>query len=431
MSTEKPREIAVRVLKQRVLRHEYVEKLLENELAKSRLSPSDRALCQELVYGIVRWERPLDWLIARKTEGRTQNSTLQILLKLGLYQLFWLDRIPSHAAVHETVELAKFLGFGPKAGFVNAVLRGYTRELPETKSLLVALKQKDPALGYSHPQWLVDRWQARYSPEKTTTLLDWNNIPPATFARLNTLKADALTLARCWEQEEVSFEEVNKDWTGAKLVFELKRHRPLNLLRCFNEGFFYIQDPSTLLAVRELNPQPGEEVLDLCAAPGGKTTFMAQLMNNRGRIVAQDNQPDRLGLIEENCKRLGVTCVSLSVAGSMATSSSRFDRVLVDAPCSNTGVLRRRVDLRWRIRPEEIERLAATQRELLQSAAVKLKKGGTLVYSTCSLEPEENTFLAQKFVQEHPDFKLEKERQLLPFEDLVDGAYVARFVKTA
>jgi len=431
VSAEKPREIAVRVLKQRVLRHEYVEKLLENELAKSRLSPSDRALCQELVYGIVRWERPLDWLIARKTEGRTQNSTLQILLKLGLYQLFWLDRIPSHAAVHETVELAKFLGFGPKAGFVNAILRGYTRELAETKSLLVALKQKDPAVGYSHPQWLVERWQARYTPEKTTTLLDWNNIPPATFARLNTLKADAPTLARYWEQEDVTYAPAVAEWTGPNLMYELKNHRSLNSLKSFSQGFFYIQDPSTLLAVRELNPQPGEEVLDLCAAPGGKTTFIAQLMNNRGRIVAQDNQPDRLGLIEENCKRLGVTCVLLSVAGSMVTSSSRFDRILVDAPCSNTGVLRRRVDLRWRIRPDEIERLTATQRELLQSAVAKLKKGGTLVYSTCSLEPEENTLMTKAFLAEHPEMKLEKERQLLPFNDLTDGAYVARFVKTA
>lgn len=417
----------MRVLKQRQQRHEYVEKLLEQELSRASLSPSDRALCQELVYGMVRWERPLHWLVARKTEGRAQNATLQLLVELGLYQLFWLERIPNHAAVHETVELAKALGFGPKAGFLNAVLRGYTRELSETKSLLVRLKQSEPALGYSHPDWLAQRWQTRYSAAKTTTLMDWNNIPPTTYARLNTLKADADTLTRNWEQEGVEFAPAAWDWTGPNLIYELKNHRSLATLRSFNEGFFYIQDPSTLLAAVELNAQPGETILDLCAAPGGKTTFIAQRMKNRGRIVAQDNQPMRLQLITENCQRLGVTCVVAAASGTPVTAP--VDRILVDAPCSNTGVLRRRVDLRWRIRPEEIERLSATQFDLLHQASASLKPGGTLVYSTCSLEPEENGGVTRKFLAEHPGYKLETERQLLPFEDGVDGAYVARFVK--
>lgn len=420
----------MRVLRQRQQRHEYVEKLLEQELAQAQLSAPDRAFCQELVYGIVRWQKPLDWLIARKTQGRTQNLTLQLLLQLGLYQLFWLDRIPNHAAVHETVELAKSLGFGPQSGFVNAVLRGYLRERDQTVTALQQLKQQDPALGHSHPQWLVDRWLARYGAAKTSTLLDWNNMAPATFARLNTIKADATTLKRNWEQEEVEFAERKWDWTGEDLAYELLSHRSLALLRTFKEGFFYIQDPSTLLAVRQLDPQPGEAVLDLCAAPGGKTTFICQLMRNRGRIVAQDNQADRLGLIQENCQRLGATCVSVSFAPNAAEPSpmEKFDRILVDAPCSNTGVLRRRVDLRWRIRPEEIVRLSATQFEILERAALRLKAGGTLVYSTCSLEPEENNQVVKRFLNAHPQFKLQSERQLLPFEEGVDGAYVAKLV---
>jgi 16S rRNA (cytosine967-C5)-methyltransferase len=429
VSGQKPREIAVRVLKQRQQRHEYVEKLLEQELASGLLSPADRALCQELVYGMVRWERPLHWLVARKTQGRAQNALLQLILELGLYQLFWLERIPNHAAVHETVELAKRLGLGPKAGFLNAVLRGYTRELSETKSLLVRLKQSEPALGYSHPDWLFQRWQDRYTFPKTMTLMDWNNYPPATFARLNTLKGDARTLLRLWEAEGVEFSPAGWDWTGQNLVYELKNHRSLATLRSFNEGYYYIQDPSTLLAVAELNPQPGDTILDLCAAPGGKSTFMAQRMQNRGKIVAQDNQPARIQLIEENCKRLGVTCVSTSVSGALVPVPTVYDRILVDAPCSNTGVLRRRVDLRWRIRPEEIDRLSVTQLDILDKAAPLLKPGGTLIYSTCSLEPQENGDVVRKFQSTHPAFKLEFERQLLPFEDGVDGAYVARFVK--
>jgi 16S rRNA (cytosine967-C5)-methyltransferase len=183
--------------------------------------------------------------------------------------------------------------------------------------------------------------------------------------------------------------------------------------------------------VRELNPQPGESVLDLCAAPGGKTTFIAQLMQNRGRITAQDAQPDRLELIRENCARLGVTCVEASVApsGVIANPAKKFDRILVDAPCSNTGVMRRRIDLRWRIRVEEIERLRAGQLELLRQAAPRLKPGGTMVYSTCSLEPEENTEVVKQFLAEHADFTLERERELLPFADGVDGAYVAQLKK--
>ena len=423
-----PREIAVNVLRQRETGGEYVETLLENELIQTPLSPVNRGLCQELVYGIVRWQTTLDWLIARKTEGREQKPALQILLRLGLYQMFWLDRVPNHAAVHETVELAKKLGFGPQAGFVNAVLRGYTRERVPTEELLQELKVKEPHLGYSHPEWLCQRWFARWSAEQTAQLLGANNTPPTTFARLNTLKTDATALAVQWQKEGVKFAARSWDWTGDGLVFQLESHPPLAGLRSFKQGWFYVQDPSTLLAVHELNPQPGESVLDLCAAPGGKTTFIAQRMQNRGKIFAQDNQPDRLALIHENCTRLGVTCVEISVAPNafIAHPAKRFDRVLVDAPCSNTGVMRRRVDLRWRIRPEEIERLRAEQLEILRHAAPRLKPGGTLAYSTCSLEPEENSEVVKAFLAEHTDFQLENERELLPFVEGVDGAYVAR-----
>ncbi len=429
---QKPREIAVHVLRQREPGAEYVETLLENELVRTPLSPVNRGLCQELVYGIVRWQTTLDWLIARKTEGREQKPALQILLRLGLYQMFWLDRVPNHAAVHETVELAKTLGFGPQAGFVNAVLRGYTRERVPTEELLQQLKIEQPHLGYSHPEWLCQRWSARWGAEKTAQLLGANNTPPTTFARLNTLKTDAAALAAQWQKEGVKFAGRSWDWTGDGLVFQLESHPPLAGLRSFKQGWFYVQDPSTLLAVHELNPQPGENVLDLCAAPGGKTTFIAQRMQNRGKIFAQDNQPERLALIHENCARLGVTCVEISVAPNalIPNPAKRFDRILVDAPCTNTGVIRRRIDLRWRLRPEEIERLRAAQLEILRQAAPRLKPGGTLAYSTCSLEPEENSEVMKQFLAEHVEFQLENERELIPFIEGVDGAYVARLRRT-
>ena len=170
--------------------------------------------------------------------------------------MFWLDRIPNHAAVHETVELAKRLGLGPQAGFVNAVLRGYTRERTETEKLLAELKTSQPALGRSHPDWLYQRWQARWGAEKAAQLMDWNNAPPPTFARVNSLKTDAAKLAERWKSEGVKFAARHWDWTGDGLILQLDSHPPLAGLRSFREGLFYIQDPGTLLAVRELDPQP-------------------------------------------------------------------------------------------------------------------------------------------------------------------------------
>jgi len=449
---QNPRQIAAQILQQRRPNGEFTENLLDRALLPARLSPPDRGLCQELAYGVVRRQATLDWLIDRKTAGREQKAALQNLLRLGLYQLFWLDRIPAHAAVHETVELAKQLGFGPQAGFINAVLRGYVREMEATKALLAGLKKSDPAIGYSHPRWLVEKWQKRFGAERTSELLEWNNTPPRTYVRANALRlgkaeggkrkaennqspltsaaADELkgagNLIEQWRAENVDYDFKTYDWTGENLVFELKAHPPLTSLDSFRKGWFYVQDPSTLLAPHELAPQPGETILDLCAAPGGKTTFIAQQMNNEGRVIAGDVSEDRLDLIRENCERLGVTCVETQLNSAFSVQPLAFDRVLIDAPCSNTGVMRRRVDLRWRVAAAEISRLQQTQLDLLKLAATKLKPGGVLVYSTCSLEPEENSIVMKEFLAEHKHFKLESERELTPFADRTDGAFVAR-----
>jgi len=428
VNEQKPRQIAARILGQRKTGGAFVEDLLEVALAGARLSPADRGLCQEIVYGGVRWQAALDWLIARKTNGREQKSALQNLLRLGLYQIFWLDRIPDHAAVHETVELAKAAGLGAQAGFVNAVLRGYLREADETKKLLAGLKISQPALGFSHPGWLVEKWQKHFGDEHTRQLLEWNNTPPKIFARVNTLKIDGGRLVEKWREENVEYDFVRREQLEENLVFELKSHPPLNSLASFRDGWFYIQDPGTLLAACKLGAQPGETILDLCAAPGGKTTFIAQLMRNEGEIVACDISEERLKLVQENCRRLGATCVEPILFSALDSRPSTFDKILVDAPCSNTGVMRRRVDLRWRISPEEILRLQQTQLDLLKLAATKLKPGGTLIYSTCSLEPEENSEVVKEFLRGHKNLRLESERELLPFADNVDGAFVARLI---
>ena len=425
LNEQNPRQIAARVLSQRLTSGEYTENLLDIALAAARLSPADRGRCHELVCGVVRWQKTLDALIERKTDPKRElRPALRNLLRLGLYQIFFLDRIPPHAAVHETVEQAKRSGYVSQSGFINAILRAYLREFDEVKKILADMKISQPALGWSHPEWLVERWRKHFGDEKTRALLEWNNTPPKTFARVNTLKTDAAKLIERWREENVEYDFCTRDWTGENLAFELKSHPPLNSLGSFRAGGFYIQDPSTLLAPALLDAKPGETILDLCAAPGGKATFIAQQMNNDGKIVAHDSFADRLKLIRENCTRLGVTCAEVTATFNFQPAT--FDRVLVDAPCSNTGVMRRRVDLRWLIQPTEIERLRTTQLTLLKQAATVLKPGGVIVYSTCSLEPEENSEVVKEFLAANPNFKLETERQLLPFADGVDGAYVAR-----
>ena len=429
MSAQKPREIAVRILNQHARGGLFLDSLLERELATHTLSPADRRLCQELVYGVVRWRATLDWLIARKTGDPPQPQRLQDILRLGLYQIFWLDRIPDHAAVHETVELTKRSGLAAQAGFVNAILRSYLREAGPTRKLLQDLQITAPHLGWSHPEWLVRRWLDRWGPDRTRQLLHWNNTPARNYGRVNHLKTFTADLLKRWRTtENVECDVFRRDWYEDELVYELRRHPPLHKMPSFQEGWFYVQDPSTLLAVWSLQVRPGLRVLDLCAAPGGKTTYIAQLMRNQGRILARDNDPERLELLRENCLRLGVTCAEIQTADAPLPDWARagFDRVLVDAPCSNTGVLRRRVDLRWRLQGDDIQRMPATQLQLLRQAASHVRTGGLLVYSTCSLEPEENEQVVRAFLQTVPGFSLEHERILLPFVDAVDGAYVAR-----
>lgn len=401
----------------------FVEDALDAALARAPLSGADRRLCQELAYGVVRWQATLDWLIARKTPDRRQKPLLQNVLRLGLYQIFWLSRIPHHAAVDESVQMARRGGFNTQAGFVNAVLRGYVRELEPTRRLLDELKTTQPHLGYSHPQWLADRWRERWGAEAAAKLMTWNNTPPKTFARVNTLKTEPGKLLEQWRAEGVEYDFVRQGWLEENLVFELKAHPALTRLPSFQQGLFYVQDPGTLLAASELAPRPGERVLDFCAAPGGKLGYMAQLMRNEGRLVAHDITPERLKLVQENSTRLGITCAETCLA---SLGAEHFDRVMLDAPCSNTGVMRRRVDLRWRITAEEIQRLRLMQLELLRRVAPLLRRGGTLVYSTCSLETEENEEPVKQFLLEHAQFNLERTRELLPFRDGVDGAFVAR-----
>lgn len=430
MNGPSPREIAVGILQRHARGGAFIEELLEADRHLPSLPPADRGLVQEICCGCIRWRGTLDWLIRKKTENREQHEDVLAVLRVGLYQLLWLDRVPPHAAVHETVEAARATLRGAEPGFINAILRAYARDVPGTRVALEQLKFQNPAAGWSHPGWLVVRWRTRYGTADTQKLLEWNNTPPFTYARLNSLRGDPGTVLEAWRvREDVQYDFCRFDWVPENLFFRLRSHPPLTRLRSFRDGGFYLQDPSTALAVTLLAPKPGEKILDLCAAPGGKATLIAQFVDNAATVVAEDVQPPRLALIRENCERLGASCVEIRARRTGVPDAAPFDAVLVDAPCSNTGVMRRRIDLRWRIQEAEITRLRGQQLELLAQAARRVRPGGRLVYSTCSIEPEENEQVVKEFLAAHPNFVAAGERTLLPFRDVVDGAYAAKLVR--
>ena len=411
--------------------------LLDDRLEHARLAAADRALATELFYGCLRNKLALEFLLSQ-VATRKPRPVVAAILVLGLYQIFFLERIPAHAAVHETVELAKRRASAAEARFVNAALRRASSERDDLAAKLHATREREPWVYYSHPLWLFRRWESRWGNKAVMALCEWNNTPPPVYVRVNTLRVQQPVGAGLLRMSRgLGF---IRDRAGSPLEITPTNHEhcfrvsePAALVDspAWGNGEFYIQDPSTLLAVDVLDPKPGESVLDMCAAPGGKTVYIAQKMKNRGRIIATDSSNVRLGLVVENCRRLGVEIVAtLPCEGTRLDGCLRgeqFDRVLLDAPCSNTGVLRRRADLRWRIAQDEISRLAAIQLRLLEAAGRFAKAGGVLVYSTCSLEPEENERVVEQFCKTYPQFTLETTRSTFPPRDRVDGSFAARF----
>jgi 16S rRNA (cytosine967-C5)-methyltransferase len=390
---------------------EFADVILHHAQEQNRFSTMDRALFMEIFYGIIRFRRMLDFLIGKLRNEEPDTRTRQAL-RLGLYQLL-RTRIPRHAAVNETVENA-----GRSRTVVNAVLRRFLRE---EKELLAALEKAPLGVRLSHPDLLVSRWSPRFGEEDTEKLCQWNNEPAEILVRVNELKVSVGELIRAGGGELVE---------GHPLMLKMDR-LPIPWIVT---GLCYVQDPSTLMACELLAPRPGERVLDACAAPGGKTSYLAQLMNNEGTIVACDVSPERLTRMRGNLERLAVSNVEVTRADWLNAPPSpkemeKFDRILLDSPCSNSGVIRRRVDVRWRLKPEDFTRMPDVQVGLIKNVSALLKPGGMLVYSTCSIEPEENDEVARRAAREIEGLQFQTARRTLPFRDKVDGAFAAVFTR--
>lgn len=381
----------------------------------------------EYVAGITRWRRRLDYVIAQYYRGDYEKMELglKVALRIGLYDILYQDT-PPYAAVNEAVTLAKKQVRRGAGGLVNGVLRSVLRDRDDLPAPDSGDEADDLAVVHSHPTWMVRRWVERYGREDAEALLCWNNARPVFGVRINTLKIETSAFIR-------RLDDLGAEWESSALMpcfIRMPSVQPLLEHGLLQDGLCAVQDESAGLIVALLDPQPGERVVDLCAAPGGKALHSAQRMKDEGTLAAVDIHEGRLRLVEHGARAHGATIVQIVHADARqfdGTWRGAADRVLIDAPCSGLGVLSKRADLRWRRRPEDLDDLTQLQDEILDSGAELVRPGGVLVYGTCTIEPEENEARVEAFLARHPVFSIVDPSDQLPSRVVTAEGYYASF----
>jgi len=384
--------------------------LLINEVInKTQLERRDQALMTELVYGVFRQRALLDWWIDQFARLKRVKKKIRIILRLALYQVIFLDRIPDYAIVNSAVNLAKTTEGLGAGRFVNGMLRNVIRSKdtlpqPDAKHPIQAI-----AILTSHPVWMVKRWISRWGIEKARILCESNNLTPPMTLRVNRLKTtrDVLMTALIAEGARVEVASLSPDALSVKGL-------SVATLPAFKRGEFYIQDEGAQLTAHLLGAKPGECILDLCAAPGGKTSHLAELTAGKAHIIATDRSAKRLLLLKENLERLQSPNVQIMPLSEALSENRQYDRILVDAPCSALGILRRIPEGKWSKKEKMIQAYAKIQLEILNEVVAYLKPGGYLLYVTCSTEREENEAIAETFLMEHPEMERDNLSVLLP-----------------
>lgn len=421
------RGFAVKILNRIDRTDAYLDKLLEIELKNSNLSGPDKALLFEIVHGVMRWMGRIDWILNGFYKGQFSKVVPNIknALRVALYQILFLDKIPDYAAVNEAVDFVKKLQGQKYADLANAVLRNIIR----SKETIRYPDPNEDIVGYlsayySHPSWMVKRWLNRFGRESTEKLLNINNNKPSHSLRVNRLVTNKEEFCKLLESVDLKYSE-------SKYLNNFLR---LNILtnitdwEYFSKGYFTIQDESTGFPVLLLEAKPGMRVLDLCAAPGGKTAFIADIMGNKGEIIALDRFESRLKILQKNLNRLSVTSVkTIAIDALEFEDSDGFDSVLVDAPCSGLGTLTKKPDLKWKKDLGDIRKIVNIQYDLIRKGASFVKVGGTLVYSTCTIEPEENQEIISKFLSENSNFELFDASKLLNKELVCNEGFVCTY----
>lgn len=394
---------------------------------------SNRGFIMEVTYGVVKWKRELEWVL-KQCMKQLPGIPLRAHLMVGLYQSLHMDTVEAYAAVNETVAAVKEEFGQAEVNFVNAVLRRVLREKPQ---VLSALKNQPAGVRLSHPELLIKRWTDAFGEADTVSLCEWNNTRAAVTLRVNTQR---ILMADFRDRLASAGIRIEPHVFDATRFCTLSRGVNIEDIPGFEDGWFIVQDPSTIMAVEMLDPKPQERILDACAAPGGKTVAIAERMGG-ATLTAMDIHADRMGFLTDNLARMNLDGVRViegdmtecrrGGAGVPELAGLLYDGILLDVPCMNTGVLRRRADARWRFSLERLAKVGETQRAILDGAAEKVRVGGRIVYSTCSLESEEDEGMVASWLKDHPGFTLILERKLFPPRDAVDGAFAAILKRTA
>jgi len=433
------REIALKILYELEVKDAFANETIQLFCKNYHLSNLDRRFVSELVNGTTKMRRKLDYVLSFFLEKEINKLTpwIRNILRLGVYQIDFMDRVPDSAAVNEAVNLAKKFGHRGTVTLVNAVLRNYLRDksrvcFPSWEEN----KVENIALFYSFPSWMVENWLNMFGEEEAIRLCQAFNERPKLCCRMNSVKVDHQSLEEKFTERKIKF----KEGRFLEIFYYLESKVDLNRFLPLQEGLVYLQDESAGFPVILLDPQPGETILDLCSAPGGKTTFIAELLKGKGKVLAVDKSWEKIELLKKNCRRLGIDWVNCICGDAYHFQCKPVGRVLVDAPCSGLGVLRRNSDSRWRKQKEDLLRLQKLQLQILFNAANLVKKGGVLVYSTCTITPEENDQVIELFLEKRKDFKpvdasLYVESQLVdasgfvrtfPHIHKMDGSFAAR-----
>lgn len=438
------RGTAVKILTRVERTDAYLDKLLDAEMNANDFNPLDKRLLNELVHGVLRNMSKLDWVLTGFYHGQYSKVVPNVrnALRVGLYQILFLTRIPHHAAVNEAVEFVKKYRGQKLADTINGLLRNIARNIENIRYPLATNDELQYlSVVHSHPAWVVRRWLARFGFEGTESLLKSNNIRPFLTLRHNPRRIDftafinelaelGIDYRRCFHMEN----------------YVTVRNLPnIRQTKMFIEGHFTVQDESAGLVGRLLDPKPGDTLYDLCSAPGGKALHASELMKTEGRIVAIDKYETRLNLVRQSAERLGADILEYVEGDATDIDLPPADKVLVDAPCSGLGVLSKKPDIKWKRESDDIPRLVAIQRAVLENAARLVRPGGVLLYSTCTIEPEENAWQIKSFLERHPEFEVDDARkylspqivsaegfmETLPHRHRMDGAFGARLIKKA
>ena len=430
MTNTNPRQVVFNALYDVILKDAYAEVALDRVLRSSSLIPQNHNFVKELVSGIVRRQRTLDALISQFAKKPQQPPKLRLILQIGLYQLRYLTQVPPSAAVDTSVELAKNNGLSKLSGVVNGILRQYVRACETVADPLILPDDPIERLGIQHsfPNWIIKLWWDELGEETAAKLAAWFNQSPTIDLRINPLKVSKEAVEKAFMEAHINYQFLSLP-NSLRLT---KRVGNIQQLPGFQEGWWSVQDFSAQLVSYLLDPQPGETIIDACAAPGGKTTHIAELMRDEGIIFALDRAESRLKKVRINAERLQQKSIKTCVGDvrEMNQFQQTADRVLVDAPCSGLGTLHRRTDLRWRQTPENLVELAQLQQEILTAAATWVKPKGTLVYATCTLNPLENEDVIQAFLTNHPQWEIDLPPDNFPAKSLVSPSGWIKVIPT-